>query len=83
VFYEQDLVSPGAGCPAEQTPVPARSLAAEKFGNSLFANSIMLGALFRHLELIPEELSRAALEVVVPHARNKNAEALTFGWTGF
>jgi 2-oxoglutarate ferredoxin oxidoreductase subunit gamma len=83
VFYEKDFVSPGAGCPAAQTAVPARALAAERFGNNLFANSIMLGAIFCHLDLVPEELSRAALEALVPRARDKNAGALRLGWTEF
>jgi 2-oxoglutarate ferredoxin oxidoreductase subunit gamma len=80
VFYESGLVSPNAACPARQTPVPAQTLAAEKFGSGLFANSIMLGVMFRHLELIPQDLCRAAVEALAPRDKDKNAEALALGW---
>jgi 2-oxoglutarate ferredoxin oxidoreductase subunit gamma len=82
VFYERDLVSPQAACAARQTAVPAQSLAVKEFGSGLFANSIMLGLIFRRLELIPENLCRAALETVVPRDKDKNSAALSLGWTG-
>jgi 2-oxoglutarate ferredoxin oxidoreductase subunit gamma len=79
VLYDPDFVSP-VDHPARQFAIPAQALANEKFGKPLFANSIMLGVMFRHLILIPREQSRSAVGALVPRDKDTNVEALEMGW---
>jgi 2-oxoglutarate ferredoxin oxidoreductase subunit gamma len=79
VLYDPGFVSPRDHS-ALQLAIPAQALANEKFENPLFANSIMLGVMFRHLALIPKEQSRASVGALVPRAKDKNVEALEMGW---
>jgi 2-oxoglutarate ferredoxin oxidoreductase subunit gamma len=79
VLYDPDFVNPRDHVASHLT-IPAQALANEKFGNPLFANSIMLGVMFRHLVLIPREQSRAAVSALAPRAKDKNVEALEMGW---
>jgi 2-oxoglutarate ferredoxin oxidoreductase subunit gamma len=81
VLYDPEMVveiRPEA--PERHVPVPATALAKERFGNVLFANMIMLGALTRLAGMDYDAMKRAMPEVI-PRFHDENLAAMDVGYT--
>jgi 2-oxoglutarate ferredoxin oxidoreductase subunit gamma len=80
ILYDPEMVHelrPEA--PERHVAVPATALAKERFGNVLFANMIMLGAVTRQGGLDHDAMKQAMLDVI-PRFREQNAAALDVGY---
>ncbi len=65
--------------PERHVAIPATALAKEHFGNVLFANMIMLGALTRLTGMDFEAMKKAMLQVI-PRFHEQNLKALALGY---
>ncbi len=65
-------------CP--QKAIPANELSANNFGNPLFANSIVLGAVARLVDVLDKEVLLQSLLHVMPKFHQQNAEAFQIGY---
>jgi len=65
--------------PERHVAIPATTLAKERFGNVLFANMIMLGALTRLAGMDFEAMKKAMLQVI-PRFHEQNLKALDLGY---
>jgi 2-oxoglutarate ferredoxin oxidoreductase subunit gamma len=81
ILYDPELVqNVRSDAPERHLPIPATQLAKEHFGNQLFANMIMLGALVRVAGLDPATM-RATLLRVLPRFHEQNLAAFDLGYT--
>jgi len=80
LLWDTDLVEPGEVDPSFNTfSIPATRFA-EKLGNKMMANIVMLGFLSALSELVsPDSLRQAVLSSVPPATKDKNAEAFDRG----
>lgn len=79
ILYDPEFVTElHPESPGRHLRVPATSLAKEQFKNTLFANSVMLGALTGLAGLDPDAV-RAALLDVVPRFHEQNLKAFELG----
>ncbi len=79
VLYDPEMVEEvRADAPDRHVAVPATQLAKERFGNVLFANMVMLGALTRVGGMDREAMRQAMLEVI-PRFHEQNLAALDAG----
>ena len=81
ILYDPEMVEeirPDA--PERHVAIPATALSKERFGNPLFANMIMLGALTRIAGMDLEAMRKAMLEVI-PRFHEQNLKALDLGYT--
>ena len=80
ILYDPEMVDEvRAEDPERHVAVPATALAKEHFGNILFANMIMLGALTRLAVMDFEAMKKAMLEVI-PRFHEQNLKALELGY---
>jgi len=80
ILYDPEMVEEiRSGDPERHVAVPATALAKEHFGNILFANMIMLGALTRLAGMDFEAMQRAMLQVI-PRFHEQNLKALELGY---
>ena len=80
ILYDPEMVEevrPDA--PDRHVEIPATALAKEHFGNVLFANMIMLGALTRLAGMDFDAMKKAMLEVI-PRFHEQNLKALNLGY---
>lgn len=80
ILYDPEMVEgvrPAA--PERHVAIPATALAKEHFGNVLFANMIMLGALTRLVGMDFEAMKSAMLQVI-PRFHEQNLKALELGY---
>jgi 2-oxoglutarate ferredoxin oxidoreductase subunit gamma len=81
ILYDPELVQNlRSDAPERHLPIPATQLAKQHFGNQLFANMIMLGALVRVAGLDPA-VTRATLLRVLPRFHEQNLAAFDLGYT--
>ncbi len=80
ILYDPEMVEEVRSDAADRhVAIPATALAKEHFGNVLFANMIMLGALTRLAGMDFEAMKRAMLEVI-PRFHEQNLKALDLGY---
>lgn len=80
ILYDPEMVeATRPDAPERHVAVPATALAKERFGNILFANMIMLGALTRLAGMDFEAMKKAMLEVI-PRFHEQNLKALELGY---
>jgi 2-oxoglutarate ferredoxin oxidoreductase subunit gamma len=80
VLYDPEMVENIRGdAPERHVAVPATALAKEQFGNALFANMVMLGAVTRVCGMDWEAMQAAMLEVI-PRFHAQNLAALERGY---
>jgi 2-oxoglutarate ferredoxin oxidoreductase subunit gamma len=68
------------GLPCAQKPLPAKELAMEKFGRPIFANSIVLGAMAKLIEVLEKDKVLESLLEIMPKYRDDNKNAFEFGY---
>jgi 2-oxoglutarate ferredoxin oxidoreductase subunit gamma len=68
------------GLPCAQKPLPAKELAMEKFGRPIFANSIVLGAMAKLIEVLEKDKVLESLLEIIPKYRDANRDAFQFGY---
>jgi 2-oxoglutarate ferredoxin oxidoreductase subunit gamma len=80
ILYDPEMVEEvRAEAPERHVEIPATALAKEHFGNQLFANMIMLGALTRLAGMDFEAMEKAMLQVI-PRFHEQNLKALELGY---
>jgi len=80
ILYDPEMVEEvREDAPERHVAVPATALAKEHFGNVLFANMIMLGALTR-LAGMDFEAMKNAMPQVIPRFHEQNGKALELGY---
>jgi len=80
ILYDPEMVEEiRSDDPERHVAVPATALAKEHFGNILFANMIMLGALTRLAGMDFEAMKKAMLQVI-PRFHEQNLKALELGY---
>ncbi len=80
ILYDPEMVEEvRSDAPDRHAAIPATALAKEHFGNVLFANMIMLGALTRLAGMDFEAMKKAMLEVI-PRFHEQNLKALDLGY---
>ena len=73
-----DALDRGLAC--RQVAVPAKQLSVERFNRPILANTIILGALARHLELLDKDLLLESLLAIIPKFRAENRQAFQAGY---
>ncbi len=68
------------GLPCRQLSVPAKQLSVEKFNRPIFANTIILGALARHLELLDRDVLLESVLEIITKFQAENREAFQVGY---
>jgi 2-oxoglutarate ferredoxin oxidoreductase subunit gamma len=80
LFYESDLVRPGAGRPAHAYGLQATDIAHKSFGRKIMANILMLGFVNQVAAVVsPAALVRTIRGAVPPGTEEKNVAALEEG----
>jgi 2-oxoglutarate ferredoxin oxidoreductase subunit gamma len=80
ILYDPEMVEEiRADAPERHVGIPATTLAKEHFGNILFANMIMLGALTRLAGMDFPAMQQAML-AVIPRFHEQNLKALELGY---
>jgi len=80
ILYDPEMVDEvRRDAPDRHVEIPATALAKERFGNVLFANMIMLGALTRLAGMDFEAMKQAML-AVIPRFHEQNLKALELGY---
>ncbi|MBI4607720.1 MAG: 2-oxoacid:acceptor oxidoreductase family protein [Candidatus Rokubacteria bacterium] len=80
ILYDPEMVDEvRRDAPDRHVEIPATALAKEHFGNVLYANMIMLGALTRLARMDFEAMRRAML-AVIPRFHEQNLKALELGY---
>ena len=80
ILYDPEMVEQiRADAPERHVAIPATALAKEHFGNILFANMIMLGALTRLAGMDFGAMQQAML-AVIPRFHEQNLKALELGY---
>jgi len=80
ILYDPEMVEAiRADAPERHVGIPATALAKEHFGNILFANMIMLGALTRLAGMNFGAMQKAML-AVIPRFHEQNLKALELGY---
>jgi 2-oxoglutarate ferredoxin oxidoreductase subunit gamma len=80
ILYDPELVQHArADAPERHLAIPATQLARDQFGNQLFANMIMLGALVRVANL-SRDTARATMLKVLPRFHDQNLAAFDLGY---
>ncbi|MDR1945934.1 MAG: 2-oxoacid:acceptor oxidoreductase family protein [Desulfovibrio sp.] len=80
VFYDPETATPGPASGARLVAVPAREIALESAGNERAANSVMLGAVLRRLNLFPVKYGMQALRGLLPRHAESNIRAVRAGY---
>jgi 2-oxoglutarate ferredoxin oxidoreductase subunit gamma len=79
VLYDPEMVEKVHDeAPDRHVNIPSRALAREHFGNVLFANMVMLGALTRLVAIDIAAMKEVMLEVI-PRSHEQNLQALDLG----
>jgi 2-oxoglutarate ferredoxin oxidoreductase subunit gamma len=82
IIYDPAYVIPDDSINIKQIPVPARDLAIEKLGNSLFANIIIYGKIIKFLDgKIKKEHAIDALKQRIPRFIDENIMAFDIGYS--
>ena len=63
-----------------QEPVPAKDLSVQNFGRHVFANTIMLGAISKHLEVLNRDTVLESILHVIPRFHEENKRAFEIGY---
>lgn len=80
VLYDPEMVEEvRSEAPDRHIKIPSRALALEHFGNALFANMVMLGALTRLADMDIGAMKEVMLEVI-PRSHEQNLQALDLGY---
>ncbi|NOY65469.1 MAG: 2-oxoglutarate ferredoxin oxidoreductase subunit gamma [Nitrospirae bacterium] len=66
-----------------QRPVPAKDLSVQNFGRPVFANTIMLGAISRHLDVLDRDTVLESILHVIPRFHEENKRAFEIGYSLF
>ncbi len=81
ILYDPEMVEEVHGdAPHRHVEIPATALAKEHFGNVLFANMIMLGAMTRLAEMDFEAMKTVMVQVI-PRFHEQNLRALELGYS--
>jgi 2-oxoglutarate ferredoxin oxidoreductase subunit gamma len=62
-----------------QKQFPAKRLSIENFDSPLFANSLVLGYIVRHVDILEEKVALASLLKVMPKFHDRNRDAFMIG----
>jgi len=73
-----DKLDDGLAC--KQLSVPAKQLSVEKFNRPIFANTIILGALARNLELLDKDVLLESVLDIITKFQNENRQAFQAGY---
>ena len=79
VLYDPEMVEEiHVDAPERHVEIPSRTLSLEHFGNALFANMVMLGALTR-LAAMDLAMMKDVMVDVIPRSHDENLQALDLG----
>jgi 2-oxoglutarate ferredoxin oxidoreductase subunit gamma len=81
ILYDPAFVDTlDAGLACKQLSVPAKQLSVERFNRPIFANTIILGALARNLELLDKEILLESVLDIIPKFQAENRQAFQVGY---
>lgn len=81
ILYDPAFVTePDTTLRCRQAAVPAKELSEKNFGNSLFANSIVLGVTARLVDILEKDIVLESMLQIMPKFRDKNEAAFKLGY---
>jgi 2-oxoglutarate ferredoxin oxidoreductase subunit gamma len=81
ILYDPDFVTAlDDGLACKQVPVPAKRLSAEHFQRPIFANTIILGALARDLNILDKDILLESVLEIIPKFHPENRDAFRIGY---
>jgi len=60
--------------------VPAKDMAVEKLGRAIFANTIMLGAMTKKIDMLDKDIVLSTMLSVIPKFKEDNEQAFQIGY---
>ncbi len=81
ILYDPDMVAIDRSKPVSQVAVPAQSIAVDKLGRPIYANTIMLGALTGAMAgFMDKENMLATMLKIIPKFKQENEKAFELGY---